>query len=57
MTVADLLEALVKIEPDTPVCIDINDGLQSNFQDALGVRLLQGATGEQFVVIDSDLRG
>lgn len=53
MIAAKLVKFLLE-HPDLPVCVDVDDGAQRNYRDVVGVRLVTGALGEQFIAVDAD---
>lgn len=56
MKVWQMLRALQDLPRDLDVTVDVDDGIQSNYQDVLHVRLMQPSGMEPFVVIDSDFK-
>jgi hypothetical protein len=53
MTVRELMTFLISLDPELPVCIDVDDGVKRNYLDVLNVRRVDNVN-EPFVALDTD---
>lgn len=54
MNVRELMTFLISLDPELPVCIDVDDGVKRNYLDVLNVRMVENVT-EPFVALDTDI--
>ena len=54
MNVRELMNFLIGLDPELPVCIDVDDGIKRNYLDVLNVRRVDNAP-EPFVALDTDI--
>ena len=54
MNVRELMNFLIGLDPELPVCIDVDDGIERNYLDVLNVRRVDNVS-EPFVALDTDI--
>ena len=53
MNVRELMTFLISLDPELPVCVDVDDGVRKSYADIRNVRVVTGAL-EPFVALDAD---
>jgi len=54
MNVRELMNFLIGLDPELPVCIDVDDGVKLNYLDVLNVRQVDNVDAP-FVALDTDI--